>query len=265
MCAIATPVRGASLDESVFSGFAPLPAELRGTAETSRWSAGHAHRVLAERPASGYMQEQVSFYSPAKEAGYSMLLPGLGHYRMGYTTRGKIFFGLEGLTWLAVGTFLWQGYTQEKEYKDYAVSYAAVMGTDHPENYWEAVGSYRSSDGPGGYNEAMRREARDLYYPDVAQMDAYYEQHMISGDLAWAWQSERDYDRYNDIRHGSTQANRRALYGVVFALTMRLVSSIDAVRLAKKENNRAREAGGDISLRFEERPRGLAVSLVRSF
>lgn len=263
MLSISSSARCGSLEHSVFAGLDARPAGLQMLDARARPSAGHANSLLAHAP--GYTQEMQPQYSAAAEAGYSLLIPGLGQYRMGYKTRGKVFFGLEALTWFFIGTSLWQGYTQEQEYREYATYYAGVDGTVHGEDYWEAVGSYRSNNGPGGYNEAVRREARDLYYPDVDLINAYYEEHKITGDLSWSWQTERDYDRYNEVRHGSTQSYRRALYGVVFGLTLRLVSSIDAVRIAKSENAREKETAGDISLQFERRPGGLAVSVLKSF
>ena len=40
---------------------------------------------------------------------------------------------------------------------------ASVPGTGHSKDYYEKVGGWISNDGPGGYNEYVRREARDLY------------------------------------------------------------------------------------------------------
>lgn len=262
---ISSSVTGASFGNSVFDGYETGPPSLRINGAGGSFSVGYAQRLLSDGLERGYAREMQPQYSLAAEAGYSMLIPGLGHYQMGHEVRAKAFFGLEALTWFVIGASLWQGYKQEEGYKDYAVYYAGVDGTDHAGDYWEAVGSYSSNDGPDGYNEAVRREARDLYYPDVDMINGYYEEHKITGGLSWSWQSERDYDRYNDLRHGSTQSYRRALYAVVFGLTMRVVSAIDAVRIAKSENAKAEEKSGDISLQFERRPGGLAVSLVTSF
>lgn len=174
-----------------------------------------------------------SFHSPLKEGAASFLLPGLGQLRMGRTLRSKIFFGLEGATWVAIGSFLWQGYARENAYKDYAVAFAAVSSTSHSDEYYETIGKYMSNEGPGGYNEYVRREARDLYYPDVDAMNAYYAGNSIVGIESWRWESEKAFGLYNDLRDGSRSSYRRALYAGFFALALRVVSAVDAVRLAR--------------------------------
>jgi hypothetical protein len=174
---ISTSAAAASLEHSIF-----------GSRETERASLDLGNACVP--PVGGYARgilagaEVPMRYSTAAEAGYSLLVPGLGQCRMGRPTRGKIYFGLEALSWFFIGASLWQGYTQDGEFKEYATYYAGVEGTGHGDDYWEAVGSYMSSGGPGGYNEAVRRDARDLYYPDIDLMNAYYEQHKITGELA---------------------------------------------------------------------------------
>lgn len=205
--------------------------------------------------------------SPLVEGVASFLLPGLGQHRMGRTLRSKIFFGLEGASWVAIGSFLWQGYARENAYKEYAVAYAGVSGTSHSGEYYETIGDYRSNDGPGGYNEAVRREARDLYYPDVAAIEEYYETNKIEGELGWRWPSKRVFDRYNALRDGSSASYRRALYTVFFAMALRVVSTVDAVRLARGEASVAEGegAGRAVSMSVEHQPGGLIVSINRSF
>lgn len=200
--------------------------------------------------------------SAIKEAAWSMVLPGLAQQRLGYRTRSRIYFAIEGLTWLAIGGFLWQGYTEEISYKEYAVAYADVSGTDQSDDYYEIIGQYMSNDGPGGYNESVLREARDLYYPDLDAMDQYYDANIITGGESWLWRTERSFDLYGDLRDSSRNAYRRALYTVFFALTMRVVSTVDAVRLARSDIA-AEEEG--LSFRIEPTRDGMGLFVSGSF
>jgi hypothetical protein len=260
-----------ALGASVFDGVLPA-AEDRSVGLRLGGDAGDAAAcccaVSLAAGASSLQQDawqQPYVRSPLREGAASFLLPGLGQYRMGRNIRSKIFFGLEGAAWIAIGSFLWQGYAREIAYKDYAVAYAGVAGTDHPDDYWEKIGQYRSNDGPFGYNESVMREARDLYYPDRASMDAYYDQNKIMGDLGWQWNTERTFDRYNDLRDGSRAANRRALYTVMFAFALRIVSTVDAVMLARGENQESPDDEGKISIQVKPQQGGFLLSFERSF
>jgi hypothetical protein len=224
---------------------------------------GSALGVLADCPAGA--GEIGTGYSPLKEGAASFLLPGLGQMRMGRDLRAKIYFGLEGATWAAIGSFLWQGYAREQAYQDYAVAFAGVPGTDLSDEYYERIGMYMRSDGPGGYNEYVRREARDLYYPDVEAMDAYYDANAVTGAAAWRWESEQAFERYNDLRDGSRSSYRRALYAGFFALALRVVSSVDAVRLARGGLQDDGGTGDGVSMRLEHQRGRFLLSVNKSF
>jgi hypothetical protein len=202
--------------------------------------------------------------SPKSAAAWSLLLPGLGQQRAGHTLRAKIYYGIEAATWISVASFLWMGYDRENTYKDYAVDFGGVRGTGHSKDFYRTIGEHLSSDGPGGYNEAMRREARDLYYPDVAAMESYYGSHAMTGDESWSWRSESDYRRYGDIRDGSRFAYRVALYSAAAAVALRIVSAADAVRIVRIDRRPAAGEGAT-SMGLERLPQGFALSVQRSF
>jgi len=223
--------------------------------------------VAAELISAGFGQPEDNRYmrSPLKEGAASFLLPGLGQHRMGHGVRSKIYFGLEGAAWIAIGAFYWQGYARENAYRDYAIAFAGVSGTGHSDDYYEYIGNYLSNEGPGGYNEFVRREARDMYYPDIQAMEAYYEANKITGEESWRWSSERAFERYGDLRRGSRFAYRRALYTVMFALALRVVSTVDAVRLARSEANPEERNTGKVSFGVERRAGGVSLFVGRPF
>jgi hypothetical protein len=250
---VAAPAMCASLDESVFGRPEPAgPAlDLHGD--------GSSRLLPSARFAVEYGPPTRSAF---REAAWSLVIPGLAQHRMGREVRSSFYFALEGLTWLAIGGFLWQGYSEEQAYKDYAVAYAGIVGTDHADDYYEKIGQWMSSDGPGGYNEYILREARDLYYPNLDEMEQYYASNMIPSDQSWLWRTERAFSLFGDLRSSSRAAYRRALYSAVFALTMRIVSTVDAARLARSDIQAERSA---FSLGIEQRGDGIALSMSGSF
>jgi len=251
---IAAPARGGSISESVFRESTPAPPvlELGG-------AGGGPMPIDRYAAAAEYASTTGSAF---RQAAWSLLVPGLAQHRMGHGLRASVYFALEGVSWLAIGGFLYQGHNEENAFKEYAVAFAGVEGTDLSDDYYDLIGGYTSSDGPGGYNEYLLREARDLYYPDLDAMEEYYESNLITGDESWKWRTERALELYNDMRHRSDTAYRRALYSFVFAMTMRIVSTADAVRLARSAERPARN---EISLGLEQRRDGILLSVGRQF
>lgn len=245
---------------SVFDGTEPAaPAlEMEGG---PRPIAGVAAGTAAGWPARGAAIGDGDI-SPAKTGLASFLLPGLGQQRLGHVTRARVYYALEGAAWIAIGSFLWQGWAREQAYRDYAVAYAGVASDGWDDEYYEMIASYRSSDGPGGYNEYVRRDARDYYYPDTEAMEAYYETNAVTGEQSWRWENETAFGRYRDLRDGSRSSYRRALYAGFFAALLRVVSTVDAVRLARGASN-GNEPSFSIELEHHQGVFGLACK--RSF
>ena len=202
--------------------------------------------------------------SAKNAAAWSLLLPGLGQQRAGHPIRAKIYFGIEAATWISVASFMWMGYERENTYKDYAVVFANVRGTDHSSDYYRTIGEYMASDGPYSYNEAVLREARDLFYPDLEAIESYYRSRAMTGDESWAWRSDREYRRYGDIRDGSRFAYRVALYSAIAAVALRVVSAADAVRIVRVDRRSAANEGAT-SVGIERQPQGVALCVRRSF
>jgi hypothetical protein len=248
---------GAVRAESVFD---------RGLAAPPRLElAGRAGAFGAEAIASGLAGGGGGDETTLGTAAWSLLVPGLAQRKLGHPVRARIYYGLETMTWVAAGSFLYAGVVREAAYKDYAVVFAGVSGTDRPDGYWESIGKYQSSDGLGGYNEMIRRDARDLYYPDVEAMSAYYDAHAYTGGDGWQWRTSGDFFRYGKLRDDSRFAYRYALYSVFAAAALRIVSAADAVRLVRTGDSGAEPARARTSLDLAPSPRGPALYLVRSF
>ena len=263
IAALAIPfIPRAAWAESVFDRARTGPPRLR--LERSQDTGGLGAALASTSGAVGAPAAVATGVSPLKAGASSLCLPGFGEQRLGATLRAKVFLGLEAVGWISVAGFLWAGHSRENAYKSYAVVFAGVTGTDHSDDYYKTIGEYMASDGPGGYNESVRRDARDLYYPNVEAMDAYYRARAITGDEGWSWRDESSYGRYGSLRDGSRFANRVALYSAFGLAALRIVSAADAVRLARMDGSPA--AGeGKTSIGFEPAPRGMALYVQRSF
>ena len=246
-----------ALAESVFDGVRTGPPRLRLESSPGSWNCLPAD-ANGEARASG-----ASTVTPLKAGASSLLLAGLGEQRLGHDLRAKVFFGLEAVGWISVAGFLWAGHERADAYKSYAVVYAGVVGTDHSDDYYKTIGRYMESDGPGSYNESVRREARDLYYPNVTAMDSYYRAHAIPAAEGWAWRDESAFGRYGTLRDGSRFAYRVVLYSAFALAALRIVSAADAVRLARIDGRPADE--GKTSMGLEPGPRGVTLFVQRSF
>jgi hypothetical protein len=255
-------VPASASSESVFDAGRLQPPLLRLESPGEARSFGSGGAI--PRGAALEAGESAVGISAKNAAAWSLLLPGLGQQRAGHTLRAKIFYGVEAATWISVASFMWMGYDRENTYKDYAVVFANVHGTGHSKDYYRTIGEYMASDGPGGYNDAMRREARDLYYPDVDAMESYYRSRAMTGSESWTWRSGLEYRRYGDIRDGSRFAYRVALYSAIGAAALRIVSAADAVRIVRIDRRSAANEGAT-SMGLERLPRGVALCVQRSF
>ncbi|MDD4856687.1 MAG: hypothetical protein PHD74_01125 [Candidatus Krumholzibacteria bacterium] len=248
--------------ESVFDAFRAGPPRLSLDPTADARNSGISGAMAIGETVSPV--ESGTGVSPLKAGLSSLMLPGLGEQKLGHTLRAKVFFGLEAAGWISVASFLWAGYSRERSYKDYAVAFAGVSGTDHPDDYYKTIGRYMTSDGVGGYNESVRQDARDLYYPDVEAMDSYYSSYALTGVEGWSWRNEAAYQRYGSLRDGSRFAYRVALYSAVGLAALRIVSAADAVRLSRVEGRPAANEGAT-SMGFEAAPQSVALFVQRSF
>jgi hypothetical protein len=168
--------------------------------------------------------------SRLKAIGASLLLPGLGHRYVGHPGRAKVFFATEAGLLIGYGTGRVQSHVQKQSYIEYAERFAGVENAGgKPDWYYRNVGQYRSSD---EYVDDIERAARQVYGDDLAQRDAYVRNNSPREDERWAWQSEAARLEYTERRRASRNALRRANLFLGAAVLNRLVSAIDAARMA---------------------------------
>lgn len=175
---------------------------------------------------------------------WSILVPGLSQYRSGHQTRAFLFFGAEAAIWTSFAVFRIQGHKREESYEEFATVFASVESTDHDEDYWRNVASYRSSD---EYNMDVRRDQRS----GAGDLGS----EVPDGD-AWRWISEDRFDEFRRLRADSLDAYDRATLVTLFAILNRVVSFVDAVRSAGGDDDPFAEEGADVSLRWDAQPFG---------
>lgn len=171
--------------------------------------------------------------SKYKAALFSALLPGMGEAYAGHKGRAIAFGVAELGIWATYAVFKIQEDVRHDRAIEFAIASANANsgGTDE---YYKSVGRFLRSDGPGMWNEFVRRRQRDT--GEVLGPE-------YSGADAWAWTSQANLRSYRSLREGEIRAEENATNMFAFAILNRVLSVIDAVYIVSKDN-RALEDGG---------------------
>lgn len=194
--------------------------------------------------------------SPGKAVLYSLLLPGLGDWKMGNKNRATVFFALEGLIWVSFATFHVQGGDYEDEYQNLAARFAGVTSTDHSDDFYATIRDYDSSD---EYEADIKNEGRD-YDTGSEALDQYFLENRVEDYEPWMWASTERRLQYSETRSASKTAYRRADYMIAAAAANRVVSAVFAYAAARSASKH--EVGLDLDIS----PRGdVAFALTKKF
>lgn len=168
--------------------------------------------------------------SKTKAVLLSMLLPGAGHFYLGEKGRGEVFIGAEVASWVGAAAFQFYGDWKEDDYKRYAQEHAGISPGDKSEEFYTNLTFYDSRE---EYNTSGRViDPNDPYYPNTP-------------DYYWQWDNEDSKGVYRDMRNDSETAYRNRDFAIGVAIANRIISSIDAFRLARKIiGRRADQFGG---------------------
>lgn len=210
--------------------------------------------------------ENVSI-SPTRAALYSLLLPGLGDYKLDNKGRATAFFAAEGLIWISYGVFQVQGHQREDDYQQLAVQFAGVSRTGHSDDFYARVREFDNSD---QYEADVKNTGRqDLFNPNDLEsinpdaLEAYYVDNRVSDFEPWTWQSLEKRVQYSETRSASKTSYRRSDYMLAAAVANRLVSAVVAYTAAR--NVEPQKVG--YHLDFSPAPRGVDITfaLTRNF
>jgi hypothetical protein len=188
--------------------------------------------------ASGAASVAPRHVSVYKAAALSALLPGLGEAYAGHSTRAVLSGSAEAGLWISYATFKVQEDVRGDRAIEYAVSYAGAT-PDGDEDYYKAVGQYMRAEGPGMWNEYVRRKQRDT--GEVVGVE-------YTGTDAWAWTATDRYVDYRQLRRDMLSAGDHASNMLALLLVNRVVSVASVVQAVRGDHRREAERLG---LRFE--------------
>ncbi len=199
-------------------------------------------------------------FSPAKAVAWSLLLPGLGDWKLGHRDRATVFFAVEGVIWASFAAFEIQGHDLEEEYQDLAVRFAGVSRTGLSDEFYATIRDYDASD---DYEADIKTEGRIELFPDNIGSEAI-EQYFIDNRVAdyepWLWASFDRRIQYSETRSASKTAYRRADYMIAAAVANRVVSAVFAFAAARSVDQHEVGVNVDVS------PRGdVALTLTKQF
>jgi hypothetical protein len=247
------------------------PAFAEGLAFSLRDAAGVPAAVEgAQAPSFNYQDADASTgapLSPTKAVLWSLLLPGLGDWKMGHRDRASVFFGIEGVIWISFAAFEIQGRDLEEQYQSMAVLFAGVTSTDHSDDFYATIRDYENSD---EYEADIKNEGRFELLNSLgedafdqigsAYLDQYFTDNRVADYEPWLWQSTDRRLQYSEYRSASKTAYRRADYMFAAAAANRIVSAIFAYAAARSL------AKHDVGMDFNVSPSGDAVlALTKSF
>lgn len=175
-----------------------------------------------------------------KAALLSALVPGLGEYYSGHTNRALISGTVEAGIWTSFITFK----VQEDMRSDRAREYAFAFGGAQPggdEDYFKAMSLFVRAEGPGQWNEFVRRRSRDT--GEVIGRE-------YLGDEAWAWTSIERFIEYRQLRRGMLSADDHAKNAIAFAIANRIVSIVSVVQAVRSDSHQQKEGGLGLRLEF---------------
>jgi hypothetical protein len=173
--------------------------------------------------------------STSKAVMLSVLLPGLGQAYAGKTGRMYPYLGVEAATWTVYGIYRHYGNLREDDYQLFASTHAGIDPHGKDSDYYNHLEDYMSSE---DYNEDALRESR---------LTMYSEPPTLYGDEdAWQWDSETSQEKYQDLKHDSWLAHKKATYTLGFAVLNRIVSAIDAARQVKIYNQTGEKSAWNI-------------------
>ncbi|HNQ43410.1 MAG TPA: hypothetical protein PKI59_03235 [Candidatus Cloacimonadota bacterium] len=168
----------------------------------------------------------------------SAIIPGSGEIALGHYTKGIILLTSEAIALNAFITTDKSMSLQQTAYKNYAFKYAGVpLGM--PQNHYQYVQDYISSEYFNNFQEMMARNHYLIYYNDPQAFADYMAENTFTGEEQWEWRSSEHWQKYQTLRreHQKTKMNHNLALGVM--LLNRAVSVIDTAISGSKARNQS--------------------------
>jgi hypothetical protein len=174
----------------------------------------------------------------------SALVPGLGEYYAGHRRRALVFGTLEAGIWITYATFKVQEDLRGDSAIEFAIATAGALPNGN-DDYYSAMGLFLRADGPGQWNEFVRRRERDT--GEIVGVE-------YTGEAAWAWPSLDHFLRYRDLRGSSLSAGDSATNMLAVAIVNRIASIVDVVQAVRSNASNGEEDGFGLELQLGRTP-----------
>ncbi len=154
-----------------------------------------------------------------KAAALSLAVPGAGQFYLGRRDKAKVFVAVETAAWAGFIGFKVYSHWKKNDLIHYAHEHAGADLAGRNDEYLDLVGFYVST---REYNALGR--VSDPERPYLDESPANY----------WEWQTDKERAVYRNLKNGSREANRRATFMIGIAVVNRIISTIDAIRDARR-------------------------------
>jgi hypothetical protein len=196
--------------------------------------------------------------SIGRAALYSLVLPGAGEFYAGNATRGGFFLGTELLCWFALYRFNQEKNWTQSNYERFATANAGLPDKC-PDWVYEAAQNYPSSD---DYNRLITQDARNyylIYQNDPGAYQRYLRDNSIPEQYSFTWNDDDAWTNFHHLRVHKQDMETDAKLAIGAALFNRMVSVVDAARMARRHNRQARGLSG-LSLQPDFQRDGLKLN-----
>jgi hypothetical protein len=174
----------------------------------------------------------------------SALVPGLGEYYSGHRQRALVSGAAEAAIWTSYITFKVQENLRGDRAVEYAVAFAGAR-PDGDDDYYKALGRFLRSDGPGQWNEFVRRHERDT--GEIVGRE-------YGPDEGWAWSSLERFGDYRALRRNELSARDHARNALAVAIANRIVSMVSVVQAVRADAHHDKEPGLGLKLELGTSP-----------
>ncbi len=192
---------------------------------------------------------------------FSAVAPGLGQiYSKNYTKAG-IFLTTE----IAI-LFSYFRFKAEKDWAIDSYQKFALNITETPlnsdDNYYQVIQDYMSSE---DYNSGVESFARNIFlttsspYYNPSSYYEYLDQHLVPADLAWDWQNNKNWTRYQSLRRDKQDYEIYANFVIAAMILNRLVSVVDSA-ISIRNYNKANSLLGNLQFKPDFKKKGIKVS-----
>jgi hypothetical protein len=157
---------------------------------------------------------------------YSLLLPGLGEYKMGKKTLGKSLMLTDGLLWAGFGAALFLRSLIRDDLRAYLFTFGDCNGKKvSGRTAWDLTDQELELplyvDSSAYYDERVYKPSRDTS--------------MLKINFYWQWDNEKAHQRYYDLWRSANQAKVTAYYFLGAVVVARAASFISARYFLKNE------------------------------